>query len=169
MGSSASDFTSLFRQHFADVRRWVAFMSRDHHEADDLAQRVFEVVLARLPDFDGRNVRGWLYAICRLTVAGHRRRIRTRERLLLPAALTMQLAQAPEDPDRAYLRRRQAAAMLARLPDKLRTAVLLHEGEGCSAEEIARQEGVLRGTVYSRLRRARERLDALRREEEEAR
>ena len=50
---------------------------------------------------------------------------------------------------------------VARLPEKLRTAVHLYYAEGCRAEEIARLTGVPAATVRTRLRRARIKLKDL--------
>ena len=50
---------------------------------------------------------------------------------------------------------------VARLPEKLRTAVHLHYAEGYSTEEIAALLGVPPATVRTRLRRARLKLKDL--------
>jgi RNA polymerase sigma-70 factor (ECF subfamily) len=48
-------------------------------------------------------------------------------------------------------------ALLAKLPDKLRRALVLAEIEGLEVAEIAELERIPVGTAASRLRRARER------------
>ncbi len=47
------------------------------------------------------------------------------------------------------------------MPEKYRTMLVLREYEGLSYEELARVLGLAKGTVESRLFRARERLKAL--------
>ena len=54
---------------------------------------------------------------------------------------------------------------LERLPQKLRSATVLHYMEGYSVEEVASMLGTTKGAVCSRLSRARESLRALLKEE----
>jgi RNA polymerase sigma-70 factor (ECF subfamily) len=50
--------------------------------------------------------------------------------------------------------------LLAKLPEKLRRALVLAEVEGLEVTEVASLEGIPVGTAASRLRRARERFRA---------
>lgn len=85
--------------------------------------------------------------------------IHRRQRRMTPVE---QLPEKPVSPDRAAEALRDA---LDALPQKLRTAAVLHYMEGYAVADIARVLRVPKGTVASRLHLARERLRALLKEE----
>jgi RNA polymerase sigma-70 factor, ECF subfamily len=153
---AAPPFDEIYRRHFHEVRRWVRYMGGAAEDAEDLAQKVFQVVLDGLPRFDGRNLKGWLYVITRRIVASHRRRTWLR-RGLLQAATPAPIFASIDESERGMMRRQEAERILGRMTEKLRTAFILYEIEGYTAEEIAALEDVTAGTIYKRLRLARER------------
>jgi len=59
-----------------------------------------------------------------------------------------------------------AQSLLSRLPEQMRTVLLLHRVEHLSAEEIASSLGISVNTVWTRLHRARQRLRELEEEDE---
>ena len=71
-------------------------------------------------------------------------------------------AEAPAPPDHSALRE----AILA-LPSKLRIVIVLHYMEDCPTEDIARTLRISKGTVCSRLSRAREKLRDYLKEDDE--
>ena len=156
---AAPNFDGLYRLHFHEVRRWILYMGGAPEDAEDLAQKVFQVVLDGLPRFDGRNLKGWLYAITRRTVASHRRRAWLRRGLLQAARPTPIFASIDES-EQGMMRRQDAERILRRMTEKLRTTFILYEIEGYTAEEIAALQDVGTATIYSRLRLARERFVA---------
>ncbi len=168
------DFRAVYEAWFHEVCRWLRSLGGPDAELEDLAQEVFLVVRRKLSGFDGRNLGGWLYRITARTMSDHRRRawfknlfVRRREAPLEKMAATS------EDPAQALERRddeRLVFRLLARMNEKRRTVLALHEIEGYSGEEIAALQGIPPATVRTRLHHARkefaERLQRARREEE---
>src|SRR5919202_2104695 len=66
-----------FRRHYGDVYRFVRRRTRDHHEAEELAQQVFADAAASLRA-DGRPPLAWLYAVAKRRFADEARRRRVR-------------------------------------------------------------------------------------------
>ena len=156
----AVDFDRIYADHFHEVHRWVGYLTGSAADADDLSQRVFEVVLAGIDRFDGKNVSAWLYAIARRVAAAHRRRAWFRGWVARDVRPLEFLAAADGSED-ALLARITVEALLARLSVKLRATMILHEVEGYTAEEIGVLEGASTATIHSRLRLARARFVAL--------
>lgn len=157
--SASLDFTDVYERWFDDVVRWVRALGAPTSDIEDLAQEVFIVVRRKLPEFDGRNLGGWLYGIALRTVSDHRRRAwwknlfsRRRE------APIAEMASPGLDPVRR-LEQKEASErvhrLLARMSDKRRRAFVLFELEGYSGEEIAALEQVPVATVWTRLHHAR--------------
>jgi RNA polymerase sigma-70 factor (ECF subfamily) len=130
-------------------------------DRDDLVQDVFLVVYRRLPDFDGRNVGGWLYQIARRRVRDFRRLFWVRHLFGHSVPLTEGIAKSPGTPAES-LETKEQGRMLDELlqslnPDQ-RAAFVLFEVEGYSGEEIARLQNVPLNTVWARIHKARKKL-----------
>jgi RNA polymerase sigma factor (sigma-70 family) len=128
---------------------------RHEQDAEDAFQATF-LALVRKADSIGKQeaVGSWLYGVAYRIAAKARAGAARRPR---PSALTDVPAGAAEHGGRHELR----AALdeeINRLPPRYRTPVVLCYLEGKTAEEAARQLGCPRGTVLSRLARARDRL-----------
>lgn len=152
------EFDRVYRQWFREVSRWVRAIGGLDADVDDLTQEVFLVVRRKLPSFDGRNLPGWLYAIAQRTVSQHRRRAWVRRFFQPPANYLEQVVDDAPGPAQDLERKeaqRIANRALKALSASHRTAFILHEIEGYSCEEIARLEGVVVQTIYSRLHYAR--------------
>ena len=150
-------FEALYRREFAFVWRSVRGFGVAAEAVDDVVQEVFVVVHRRLPSFDPTQgaVRGWIYGIARLASSRHRRTARRKD----PRRLAPPPPPGPTQPD-DVLARNQAANLvqlfLDNLDERYREVFFLHDVEGLSAPEIVRLLNLKLGTVYSRLRRARE-------------
>lgn len=150
-------FETLYRREFAFVWRSVRALGVAQSAAEDVVQEVFVVVHRRLADYDPNqgSLRGWVYGIARLAALRHHRTTRRKD----PNRLSPPVAQAAEQPD-DVLARNQAAVLVQAFVDKLdgrrREVFVLHDIEGVPAPQIATMLGLKLGTVYSRLRRARE-------------
>ncbi len=153
-----TDFDEIYRRWFHEVSRWVRAIGSLDADVDDLTQEVFLVVRRKLPSFDGKNLPGWLYAIAQRTVSQHRRRAWVRRFFQPPANYLEQIVDEAANPARD-LERKEAQRVLERALRRLsrqhRTAFILYELEGYSCEDIARLEGVVVQTIYSRLHYAR--------------
>ena len=123
-------------------------------DAEDVYQDVFLKLLGQdASDWDGERLKAWL-----IRTALNRCADLYRFRLRRPV-LSLE-----EVPDLAWSADDGAAELwdaVARLPEKLRTAVHLHYAEGYSTEEIAALLGVPPATARTRLRRARLKLKDL--------
>ena len=153
------DFGDLFRAQLDYVWR-IARINVGDAAADDVVQEAFMVARRRWDDFDGRNVRGWLYRITMNVARNHLRGRRRRQRAL---------ADAPEPadalgPDVAFEwsdAARRLDACLRKLTPVKREAFMLHVVEGIPAGEVAEALGVPIRTIYSRARAARAELEAM--------
>jgi RNA polymerase sigma-70 factor (ECF subfamily) len=159
-------FDALYAEYFRSIWRTLRRLGVASAQLDDAAQEVFIIVHRRLPEFDGRSVRGWLYAITVRVASEHRR-----------AAAHRRTAPLDEDvldpaPDPAARREFEESLqllhlLLAALDEKKRAVFVLGELEELSAPEIAEALALNLNTVYSRLRSARLEFDAaLRRQRE---
>jgi RNA polymerase sigma-70 factor (ECF subfamily) len=157
-------FEPIYAEYFRSIWRTLRRLGVSPAHLDDAAQDVFVVVHRRLPEFDGRSLRGWLYAIA-VRVASDYRRGAGRQRTL---PLDGSLVDPAADPGRTselHESVRLFHALLRELSEPKRTAFVLSELEELSVPEIAEALGENLNTVYSRVRAARAEFDAaLRRE-----
>src|SRR5262245_36773723 len=134
---------------------------QDAHDAEDAFQATF-LTLARKGGSIGRreSLAGWLYTVAQriaLRARARQPRPRSRERPL-PASVVEESACDPSELLAWRELRPLLDAEVARLPEKYRDAFILCYIEGKTNEEAAEQLGCPKGTVLSRLSRARERL-----------
>jgi RNA polymerase sigma-70 factor, ECF subfamily len=154
-------FAAIYDAWFDDVSRWLLALGAPAADAEDLAQEVFLVVRRRLPDFDHRNVAGWLFRIASRQVAAYRRRRWFKSVLSRRRDDERELTELPyegESPAAALEtkeRRRVLEQLLERMSEKRRATFVLFEVEGYSGEEIARIQGIPVATVWTRLHHAR--------------
>jgi RNA polymerase sigma-70 factor, ECF subfamily len=157
------DFETVYQTWFHEVCRWTRALGGLDGDLDDLAQEVFLVVRRKLPSFDGRNIKGWLYRIAQRTVSNYRRTAWYRSVFTRKSSVEseQQLLRAV-DPGRdpvEQLERREAERWLALIFSQMkashRVAFILFTIEGYSGEEIAELEGVPVNTVWTRLHNAR--------------
>jgi RNA polymerase sigma-70 factor (ECF subfamily) len=154
------DLERLFDEHADFIHRAVANLAGPSLDAEDLVQDVFVNACRGWSGFQGRSaVRTWLYGIALGVVANARRRARFRRFVGLDTAdePTAHQSSAPEDLEREQARR-AVHALIDKLPEKKRTALVLFDLEGMSGEEIAGLTGVPLPTFWSRLHHARREL-----------
>lgn len=143
-------FGSLFTRYARDVYRLALSLGHRRSDAEDLMQDTFVAALEGVGRFEGRSsVRTWLGAILIRQASRHRRyhRLRATEALDETAA-TVGTGLRDE-------RRLDVHAMLDSLSAEHRTVLVLRELQGMSYDEIAEALSIPRGTVESRLFRAR--------------
>ncbi|MGC4091413.1 MAG: RNA polymerase sigma factor [Polyangiaceae bacterium] len=157
------EFDAIYEQWFDEVLRWIRAMGGPEADRDDLVQDVFLVVYRRLPDFDGKNVGGWLYQIARRKVRDFRRLFWVRQLFGQSVPLTESTAPSPGTPHDSLETKEQGQLLeelLRSLNPDQRSAFVLFEVEGYSGEEIARLQGVPLNTVWARIHKARKKLQA---------
>lgn len=167
--AAVPSFEAVYREHFAFAWRTARRMSVREANVDDVVQDVFVVVHRRLRDYDGRtSMRGWLYGILVRVVADHRRRVRRKDAPCRSVEDDERGAErfessAPGPAEQAE--RGEALALLERILGEMsadhREVLVLSRLEEMSVPEIAECLGANVNTIYSRLRAAAERFDAL--------
>jgi RNA polymerase sigma-70 factor (ECF subfamily) len=152
-------FEGVYAEHFRGVWRTLRRLGVPGAQLDDAAQDVFVVVHRQLGSFDGRSLRGWLYAIAVRVASDYRRGARQRRTLPLPEVVA-DLAPDPARQSEVHDSVRLLHALLEELPEVLRTVFVLSELEELTAPEIAEALGANLNTVYSQKRAAEARFEA---------
>lgn len=134
-------------------------------DLDDLIQLAAEQAFRNIARFDGRcELTTWLYAVCYRVLLNERRWYR-RWRLRFTPLETNDdaLDEQPTPPEllEARARTRHLHRTLARMSDKYRAVVVLHDLEELAVSEIAIILGANELTVRSRLRDGRKQLAKL--------
>ncbi|MCC6669646.1 MAG: sigma-70 family RNA polymerase sigma factor [Planctomycetes bacterium] len=164
-------FAELVRRHQDRLLRLLGRFTRDRGEVEDLAQEVFVKAYRKLHTFQqDSSFYTWLYRIA-VNAASDLLSRRSMRRLHLVEDQTHLDPERIEPGHQGALgplldeeQRRVVREVLATLPDKYRSILLLREFEDLSYTEIASVLGIQLGTVESRLFRARQRFkDALER------
>lgn len=147
-------FAALVHRHGPMVLAVCRRVCGDEHLAEDAFQAAFLVLARRAGDVKPREaVRAWLYGVAVRTARGARARSARRRFREVPMPLV------PDRPIPAMAADRDALQALdeeiARLPQHLRTAVLLCELDGLPRKKAAARLGIPEGTLSSRLGKAR--------------
>ncbi len=128
-------------------------------DAEDVLQESLLGALEQIGRFEERStVKTWLSRIVVRQAAHHHRRSAVRRTQSVPAGYADSSA---GNVGERIGRRMDVSRALAALSDDHREVVVLREFEGLSYAEMARELGVPRGTVESRLHRARGELKRL--------
>jgi RNA polymerase sigma-70 factor, ECF subfamily len=140
-------------------------LTRNPTDAEDLVQDTLLRAYRAIDRFDGAHPRAWLLTILRHT---HYNRIRKRQPVLLADGESAQRVlehtgpSAPSSEDVALAEQFEPviARALADLPDDFRAVIDLVDLQGLSYAQAADRLAIPKGTVMSRLHRARRRLRA---------
>ena len=145
---------TLYDRYAPLVHRFASALGVPVEEREDAAQDIFIAVFRSLRHFRGEaQLSTWIYRIAARHAIRLGRRRRTRETM----RLTM-LNEKPTvlvDPSERSTQIATLDRMLAKLPPKKRTVLVLFEIEGLSAKEISDVVGCPENTVWSRLHHAR--------------
>ena len=144
----------LYDRYAPLVHRFASALGVPVEEREDAAQDIFIAVFRSLRHFRGEaQLSTWIYRIAARHAIRLGRRRRTRETMrmtMLNEKPTVLVDPAERSTQIATLDR-----MLAKLPPKKRTVLVLFEIEGLSAKEISDVVGCPENTVWSRLHHAR--------------
>ena len=142
-----------------NLARWLV---RDEHAAEDVVQDSYVRALRYFDSFRGGEVRPWLLGIVRnrcYSWFDEQKRQREVEcaddDADAPDLDGEDRVQTPETLLLRKVERAQVTAAIARLPVPFREVLVLREMEEMSYEDIARMMDIPKGTVMSRLSRAR--------------
>jgi RNA polymerase sigma-70 factor (ECF subfamily) len=140
------------------LRRYAGTLLRDRQEVDDLVHDCLVRALDRLHTRrNDAEMRPWLFAIMHNLYVSRVRQKRTRgaaEPLDGVAEATLGVHARQED----HVQTREVMAAVDRLPEDLRSVLLLVTVEDLTYAEVAHVLDIPIGTVMSRLSRARERI-----------
>jgi RNA polymerase sigma-70 factor, ECF subfamily len=147
----------LAGEHFQFIWRSLRRLGVPPSAVDDAAQQVFEVAARRLEDIERGRERAFLFKTA-LFVATDARRLAARSRARDGGDIDALHDAAPTPEDSALLgeKRLFLDRVLSAMTLELRSVFVLYELEELPTADIADLLGVPRGTVASRLRRARE-------------
>jgi RNA polymerase sigma-70 factor (ECF subfamily) len=162
---------------YQDLAYTVAYRIMNHPDAAaDAAQEAFISAYKGLSRFRGGSFRAWLMRIVTNACYDELRRRKRRPQSPLEALYgevpmpSSSSNSSPESPEE-HVQRQELGQLLqggiALLPDDQRLALVLSDVQGFSYQEISEIMGVPRGTVKSRLHRARARLRDYLQEREE--
>jgi len=157
----ARAFDEIVRRHKNRIFSYVCRMTHDAPDAEDLTQEVFIRAFQSIGRFRAdAAVDTWLYRIATNLVIDRFRRVKRTPQQWEPLDAEDDTIGALPDTDRdsdpeatAQLGelQLQVRKAVSTLPPKLRGAVVLHDIEGLSYEEVAEALGCPVGTVKSRL------------------
>ena len=159
-GDAAADrsrLRAMFQENFAFIWRMLRRMGVPVASVDDAAQEVFCVATRKIRDIAPSSERAFLFSTA-LRIAAQARRGLASNREEGDAALGGAADRAP-GPEQLAERKQALEALddiLQAMPTELRSVFVLFELEGMSTHDIAPLLGLPRGTVASRLRRARD-------------
>jgi len=153
-------FAVLYRRYLEAIYSYAFFQLGDHHDAEDVTERIFMAALDAIDGFreQGASFRAWLFRIARNTVANHHRS-RFRRRTTSLDAVARHPPASDADPAAMTVRAdelRRVRQALGSLPDDRRQVVLLRFAEGLTTAEVAavleRSEGAVRVLLHRALR-----------------
>jgi RNA polymerase sigma-70 factor (ECF subfamily) len=157
--NTRASFENTFLPHLDAAYNLARLLTRNAHDAEDVVQESYLRAWRAFSSFRGQASRPWILTIVRNTSftwlrdnrlqAGHDE---YHEELHVSGGAT------PEAASLAQERARAVERCVQELPADFREAIVLREMEELSYQEIAEITGVPRGTVMSRLSRARARL-----------
>lgn len=132
--------------------------------AEDLTQEIFLKIFKALGTFDRRaNFQTWLISVSRNLCIDHYRSVRKERELVDRSVDAEDVSPVSREPDALTALERSDRRILLnraleRLPETLRTAVLMRDIQEQPYRDIARELGLPEGTVKSRINRGRHEL-----------
>ena len=165
-------FEELYERHNRRVYSLCLRMTANVTEAEDLAQEVFIQLFRKIGSFRGESAfTTWLHRLTVNQVLMHFRKRGVRlEQTTEDGETPVQVVKGTENPSAMPIVDRIALdKAIAQLPPGYRTVFTLHDIEGHEHEEIARMLGCSVGTSKSQLHKARMKLRALLRQQNEPR
>jgi RNA polymerase sigma-70 factor, ECF subfamily len=141
-----------------NLARW---LTRNDHDAEDVAQEAYLRALRFFDGFRGGDVRAWLLTIVRNTYYTWLTNNRLRDLSSPLEDEEWELESKAPDPELNAIQtseRHRLEQAIEELPTEFREVLILRELEGMTYKEISDITDIPLGTVMSRLARARKRL-----------
>ena len=155
--TDAATFVAAVQEHDDYLRGVVRAVIRNPDVVDDVMQAAYERAYRAIDRFDGRSaLRTWLHTICYRTAIDHIRYSSSRPAVSLDAVANPQSVAAQASISGEVIVDLEAADLLARLDPEQRMLLYLTAVVGYSYDDVAEQLGMRRGTVASKVSRAKE-------------
>ncbi|MHC5035911.1 MAG: sigma-70 family RNA polymerase sigma factor [Planctomycetota bacterium] len=161
----AAVFRQLVDRHSRLVFHLAYRLAKDFHEAEDVTQEVFVVILQRLRKYkEGKSFRAWAAGITlRVALRAKRKITRREKRERRMIAVSGQKDREEMGPMEAAEQKELSGRierMLGDLPEENRVPIVLHYLEGFTYGEVGEAMGIPEGTVKSRIHRGLEQVRA---------
>ena len=145
----------LADNYYADVYRYAYRLSGAAAEADDLTQQTFLMALQRVHQLrEPSRAKAWLFAVLRSCfLKGCRKRVP-----LSAGSLELDIGMIPEEVSELEVDSEQLQKALNELSEEFRLVLVMFYFEQLSYKEIASALEIAKGTVMSRLARAKRQL-----------
>jgi RNA polymerase sigma-70 factor, ECF subfamily len=153
-----AEFSSIYRTHAHELRRFAVYLSGNTAVADDLVAEAFVRAWTVRDRIEFSTVRGYLFAIIRNLFLQHRRREQRGQPL---DDAMIDTAPRPDTQITDSDELRVVLAALAQLPEIDRAAVLMRADDGLPYEDIAAALGISVTSAKVRVHRARLKLAAV--------
>lgn len=158
------DVKTLYEEHGDFVWKSLTRLGVQPSDLRDMTQEVFIVVHRQLSSFRGQSsVTTWLFEICRRVASAYRRRAHRKHEDVVsetPEPLDLAPPASPEEAASAKQAQARLEAILSKLDINQRAVFVMYEIDQMTCQEIAGVVGCPLGTVYSRLRLARQAFEA---------
>lgn len=152
-------FGELIREWDHDLRGVVWSIVRSAPDTDDIMQAAYEKAFRGIADFRGAaSMKTWLHSICYRCAIDH---LRYEGRRIHESDAVLRTRAASESTSDAAISRSELATTLAGLDPGQRALLMLVAGLGYTFDEAATITNLPRGTVASRVGRARKALRQL--------
>jgi RNA polymerase sigma-70 factor (ECF subfamily) len=148
----------MYNQYADDIYRFLFVHVRDVALAEDLTADTFLKAWKQIDKFDWKHSRGWLYAIARNTLTDHWRKHKS-----LPLDEDLEIVDENQPRQDEVLDKKldfkHAAKAVAKLPEDMKSVVMLRFLQGYSvrqtAEALDMSEANVRVTQYRALKKLR--------------
>jgi RNA polymerase sigma-70 factor, ECF subfamily len=167
--TSAQRIDRMVRTHLEGVWRLARRYGLSNADAEDVTQRTMMIASRRIAEIQPDRERSFLYSTVLFLTRSVRRDWRRHPHESLPDQYELFDPRAnPEDLVDQHRARARLDSLLSQIPEELRVVFILFEFESLSQGEIAAMLGIPKGTVASRLHRARQCFTTLLAERERA-
>lgn len=148
-----------------DIYSFCVYLTRNRHDADDLYQQTFLVVIEKDEIEENKNPKSYFISIAANLWNNQKRKYLWRKKkaniIYFQDDNQEQFAEAVETVEEQILKRDEmdnVRKLVDSLPDKMRIVILMYYMESMSVDEIASALKIPSGTVKSRIHQAKARL-----------
>ncbi len=136
-------FEKIYAKFSDRIYRFLYWHTRDPHLAEDLTSDVFERALKHWDQAEEKTVQAWLYRIAGNLVTDNWRKKKAQRLEGMELAYDQRVAEELEKKEAI----RSLGRALDRLPEKLKTIVIMRFVEDYSAREVGEMMGLSEGNI----------------------